>query len=758
MITVVFGQRSLAAAEVFADFCCKVTGRKPELVRDEDDKGTGDAVLIGSEAVNSLAAQLVQKGEIPALEIPEGKEDYAIRSFILAGGRKILHLAGGRVRGDHYAVYRYFREFAGCRYFWDGDRIPHMESLPLTGISLVHKFRFRYRGLRYFAHRSLHRFQAEHWDWEEWKQELEYLLKSEFNLFMLRIGNDDIFQKAYPDIVPYPPDDGHAPGSIRHSFNDRTSFWPLRYRGELRKKILDFAKSHDLMHPEDMGPFTHWYSATPLEYLEHFKPETLDQSTATYSENTMKIWDFRKEKHLEEYWAITKAHIEHYGSPELFHTIGLAERKFGDSQEGMRMKLLAYKKFIGRMRKEYPSAPLFVGSWDFMFRWEPEDVRELLKYFDPENTLILEYTADSNFKRNNYKTWGLPGNFPWIYGIFQGLEPQNTLGFDFERTGKQLDEAVNDPMCKGLVVWSENSHANARLLEYLAVRSSGRKEGLKEFCCDRYGRFAGKMQELWHCSEGAFKMPAWECDRDRKGIDGAVMSFSLARQAVLYDTFSIGEMRACAAELEKFPPIPVEFYETAVELVKDGACEDPMVFRDLIDLIRTALSCEKSLEWIRIQKTFWDWRENKAEAGDIEVDRLTEWTKCLGNILSQHSDFSIYESFRKLFGRHHVNSVSEDVLKGNSENAYCRAQISEFFPAFYVPQAEIFAGFVKELCRTGNREKLNDPEFFKAENERLRENFYAASLEDLNKVLPEKDRGNLLRFIDEAIKLKQYTK
>ena len=183
-----------------------------------------------------------------------------------------------------------------------------------------------------------------------------------------------------------------------------------------------------------------------------------------------------------------------------------------------------------------------------------------------------------------------------------------------------------------------------------------------------------------------------------------------------------------------------------------------MVFRDLIDLIRTALSCEKSLEWIRIQKTFWDWRENKAEAGDIEVDRLTEWTKCLGNILSQHSDFSIYESFRKLFGRHHVNSVSEDVLKGNSENAYCRAQISEFFPAFYVPQAEIFAGFVKELCRTGNREKLNDPEFFKAENERLRENFYAASLEDLNKVLPEKDRGNLLRFIDEAIKLKQYTK
>ena len=243
MLSVVYGEAAFPVAEVFADLYFKVTGKKTELLHADDAVDTGDMVLIGSESVNPAAALLVQKGEIPALEIPEGREDYAIRTFVLSDGRKILHLAGGRIRGDYYAVYRYFREFAGCRYFWDGDRIPHSDSLPLSGISLVQKFRFRYRGLRYFAHRSLHRFQAEHWDWEEWKQELEYLLKSELNLFMLRIGNDDIFQKAYPEIVPYPPEDGHAPGAILHSYNDRTSFWPLRYRGELRKRILDFAKN-----------------------------------------------------------------------------------------------------------------------------------------------------------------------------------------------------------------------------------------------------------------------------------------------------------------------------------------------------------------------------------------------------------------------------------------------------------------------------------------------------------------------------------
>jgi len=756
MPEVVYGTHSAPAAETFAGLWEKVTGVKPRLVAAEDDSG-GDAVLIGGDGVNPLAADLVRKGELPPLEIPEGRDDYAIRSFTLPNGRNLLWLAGGRLRADYYAVYRYFREFAACRYFWDGDRIPAAKSLPLTGISLVQHFSCRYRGLRYFAHRSLHRFQAEHWDWEEWKQELEYLLKSELNLFMLRIGNDDIFQKAYPEIVPYPPDDGRAPGAVPRSYNDRTTFWPLRYRGELRKKILDFARAHDLMHPEDMGPFTHWYSATPVEYLTHFKPAMLDQTTATYSEETMRIWDFRKDDILEQYWAITQAHIRHYGSPELFHTIGLAERKFGDSAEGMRLKLIAYKRFIARLRKDYPDAPLLIASWDFMFRWAPEDVRALLKHFDPENTVILDYTADSNFVRNNYKTWDLPGKFPWIYGIFQGLEPQNTLGFDFDRTGAQLDEALADPLCKGLVIWSENSHANARLLDYLNERAAGRKRELADFCRDRYGAFAGPMTRLWRHTEAPFKQLAWECDRDRRGIDGAVQSFSLVRQTTIYDTFTLEELRVCAAELAEKPEVPEAFYREAAELVKSGAAADPMTFRDLIDLLRTALSCDISREWIRIQLAFWDWRDGRAEGKEIAADRLPAWIRCLGRILSQHPDFSLYESFQRLFGRHHVNSVSEEVLKGNSENAYCRAQISEFYPAFYVPQAEVFASFIRRLIDSGDRKPLTDPELFKGECSRLRERFYATPLAELHQGLPRFSEENLLHFIEDAINLKQST-
>lgn len=143
---------------------------------------------------------------------------------------------------------------------------------------------------------------------------------------MLRIGIDDLFQKAFPEIVPYPQTDGRSMREHPRSYDDRTQFRSLEYRGELRKKILAYARERDLMHPEDCGTMTHWYSRTPPEFLEAVKPEFLPQWTQDYGEPSGKVWDFRIRRNLENYFKLTGAHIRHYGSPDLFHTIGLAER------------------------------------------------------------------------------------------------------------------------------------------------------------------------------------------------------------------------------------------------------------------------------------------------------------------------------------------------------------------------------------------------------------------------------------------------
>lgn len=188
------------AAETFRDLYQKVIGK--EIPITETDDGISDLIVIGSDSVNDFLMREVLDLNIKSLGIRYGTDDYCILTY-KKDNRNVLILAGGRGRSTLYAVYDYFERYAGCHYFWDGDIIPHRDSLPMENISIVESPRFFYRGLRYFAHRGLKRFQAEHWSFEDWKQELDWMVKKRLNFFMLRIGMDDVWQRAFPDDVPY---------------------------------------------------------------------------------------------------------------------------------------------------------------------------------------------------------------------------------------------------------------------------------------------------------------------------------------------------------------------------------------------------------------------------------------------------------------------------------------------------------------------------------------------------------------------------
>ena len=92
-------------------------------------------------------------------------------------------------------------------------------------------------------------------------------MKKRFNMFMLRTGIDDLFQRAFPDDVPYPPVDAQDPDAAQRSYDDRTSFWPLKYRGELRKQVLQYARDRGLLHPEDVGTITTGIHIRPVHFI-----------------------------------------------------------------------------------------------------------------------------------------------------------------------------------------------------------------------------------------------------------------------------------------------------------------------------------------------------------------------------------------------------------------------------------------------------------------------------------------------------------
>lgn len=81
-----------------------------------------------------------------------------------------------------------------------------------------------------------------------------------------QIFSDMYNKKAFPDIVPYPKD-YHSTENGK-GYDDRSDFWTLEYRGRLRKRIMEYAHLNDIMSPTDCGTMTHWYSRTPVEFLE----------------------------------------------------------------------------------------------------------------------------------------------------------------------------------------------------------------------------------------------------------------------------------------------------------------------------------------------------------------------------------------------------------------------------------------------------------------------------------------------------------
>lgn len=699
------------------EFCAlarAVTGQEPVVATCDDN--VSDLVLIGSDAVNLEVHRLIiEKHCIKSLDIRTGMDDYRILT-LNENGRRILILAGGRTRADYYAVYDYFERFCNCRWFWDGDIIPKRDALPMDGIDYVHRFRMRYRGLRYFAHRSLHRFQAEHWSMPEWEKELHYLLKKRFNLFMLRIGSDDQFQQAFPETVPYPPEDARDPDAIPHSYNDRTCFWGMKERARIRSQIIEMARKLDLSHPVDMGPMTHWYCRTPSAFLDAYHPKLQSQSTKTYNEQSGQTWELSVDENVVNYWKMTLAELKRGERPDFFHIIGLAERRFGSDEDNMQLKLYAYRRFIRLLREEFPNAVLLVAAWDLMMQWKPSEVRSLLQEFDPENTIILDYTQDLQIRANDFVQWGLPCRFPYIFGIFQGVEHYSGVAFDFKYTENNFQQTVNDPFCKGMVLWPEMSHAHTLLHEYLAKRSAGDEFSLRQFCIDRYGCEAEPMEKIWNMLEAEFAV----CSFHQHGLYFDDTFCLLKTLSGIGKSLSESARREQYRKMQELRPHIAGVYSSLAEIA--SRTSDEMTRRDIIDIARTHLVSNLVCEMSSLMGRFWEWRKDGAEKPS--ADRFVKLTEYFAKLLETSDEYSLNNSLELLSKAHPINPASEDTLMGNAENHYCRSYIAELARAIYIPEANALKKWIDSATKEG---VLNHQELLDAESA-IRDEYYAHPL------------------------------
>ncbi|MBR4184953.1 MAG: hypothetical protein IKQ87_04230, partial [Clostridia bacterium] len=605
-------------------------------------------------------------------------------------------------RSTLYAVYAYFEKAAGCRYFWDGDIVPRRGSLPLDGFDLVESPRFEYRGLRYFAHRSLTRFQAEHWNLGDWKREIDWMLKKRLNMFMLRIGMDDVFQKAFPDIVDYPSNSERLP-EAGPGYDDRTTFWSLQDRGQLRHDLLAYAFARDLMHPEDCGTMTHWYSRTPLQFLEKVRPTLLAQVTGGYNQQTGLVWDILDDRNLANYFKLTEAHIRNYGRPELFHTIGLAERRYSDDrEENKRLKLYVYRRITRYLAENYPNAPLLLASWDLWMYYTPEEVRQLVAELDPEQTILLDYTSDT-VRDNNFTNWGVVGKFPWIFGIFGGFEPDSDVRGNYDLTEERLKVAKDDPFCRGLIFWPELSHSDTLMTEYLADNAWSplrmtMDERLDKYCDDRYQTGAETMKRVWKHFLPLIKLKAWS---NRPGMVRQELFFNLL------SSFRVPMTDEFRADMEATRAAIPDALALLGDLGTVDAAADDFIRRDVYDIARTTCGRMFNLAALKAMEAVTRWSGGEdVPRREIEdcLNTAAALLDTLGDILAGHEDYSMYETLERLKTFKPVNPLFEATLKNNASCGYCRSYIYENVRFLYQPEFGLIADNIRRHLDEGKRE------------------------------------------------------
>ena len=693
------------AAEEFQKYWGEITGRRIDVTVQKTDRVTEASgvsrVRIGFPSQDPLFA-----GETDA--------------YVVTSTADGLEISGKNPRSVLYGVYEFFRQRCGCRWFWDGDVVPKAERIALTGVDIREKAQFLYRGCQYFSHRGLARFHAEMWGWQAWRRELDWCVKNRLNLFMLHFGKEDLFQLAYPDIVPYPDPAVTEPCDamgefLQEGYNQRTSLWSMKYRNLLRHCILAYARDRGMIHPEKIGPMTHWFARTPPEFLKAKKPAFTPQVYKTYGEPSGLVWDVRQKKWFDEYWNLTEAAVREYGEPGMFFNMGFDERTvYTNRADNVALKIDIMKRYNDESHRRRPDAPVIMEGWDFFLTWHPDEVKQLLKALDPGFAIVWDFTADDAVgfvrrpgvpKHNVFTGWGVTNAFPYSFGVTlahnRGMDIRGQYGAIRERE----KAIVGDPMCKAYIIWPETSHSDIFAWRYFTENcwSLSPKETdalLADFCRDRYGSQAGAFKEAWNRIIPLSQL--WDWARSCSDIIGWYMPRRLNESARWLAT-------GTPAVVAEAPAV----FAALAEIDWNG----DFVRRDALDIARTAFDRSIWFAYEELLRSYHLAAQGQATPTEVKkkAKRCTALVRTFADVLTLHPDFSLTETMDRVNEEERVrNPRFEHVLFENSACRYCLSHQAEYAKGWYVPATEELAALLVSRVEAKDFSPLPAPTDFRA--------------------------------------------
>ena len=295
----------------------------------------------------------------------------------------------------------------------------------------------------------------------------------------------------------------------------------------------------------------------------------------------------------------------------------------------------------------------------------------------------------------------------------------------------RLREAAADQKCQGLVLWSEISHSDTFLLEYLGANSWQPRElelpaAVARYCRTRYPpELAGRMEKLWSGFLDASQLLHWHDTRGEGAVWFGEPQYRLLATSAFVN-LAPERLPRLQAELERF--------RTGLAAVAGGAggiggdrdrparrsraaCGE----RDALDMARTIASRALVAALIRAALEMENWRAGKADGAAVRqrAELTRRLMDALADVLALSDDFSMHASLKHLEKAQPLNKVaptinphSELTLKSNAENSYCRSHHYELVRHVYRPELDAFWEWVLGRIESGDKTPWKRPAEF----------------------------------------------
>jgi hypothetical protein len=171
--------------------------------------------------------------------------------------------------------------------------------------------------------------------------------------------------------------------------------------------------------------------------------------------------------------------------------------------------------------------------------------------------------------------------------------------------------------------------------------------------------------------------------------------------------------------------------------IADKSYDNPLWRRDALDIARTVASRAYFASLAQGAFQMEAWRQRKADPADIrQLAKVSqELLAVMSDILAMSDDFSMYASLCQLSNAKELNGVqpmlnphSEQTLKGNAENGYCRSQQYELLEYVYRPELTTYWNWVLKRIKSGDRTEWKRPAEFGEQEKIIVDRFYDTPL------------------------------